>query len=54
MVLTEEGYVYTFGLNTFHQLGLTPPPASSHVPKQVRLHRPPPVSGSASCVMQNL
>ncbi|XP_023668890.2 inhibitor of Bruton tyrosine kinase isoform X1 [Paramormyrops kingsleyae] len=35
VVLTEEGYVYTFGLNTFHQLGLTPPPASSHVPKQV-------------------
>uniref|UniRef100_A0A672ZKU4 BTB domain-containing protein n=1 Tax=Sphaeramia orbicularis TaxID=375764 RepID=A0A672ZKU4_9TELE len=28
VVLTEEGYVYTFGLNTFHQLGLTPPPAS--------------------------
>lgn len=36
VVLTEEGYVYTFGLNTFHQLGLTPPPASAHVPKQVR------------------
>uniref|UniRef100_A0A3B3BGL0 Inhibitor of Bruton agammaglobulinemia tyrosine kinase n=1 Tax=Oryzias melastigma TaxID=30732 RepID=A0A3B3BGL0_ORYME len=35
VVLTEEGYVYTFGLNTFHQLGLTPPPASAHVPKQV-------------------
>jgi len=36
VVLTEEGYVYTFGLNTFHQLGLAPPPAAAHVPKQVR------------------
>uniref|UniRef100_A0A8C5E334 BTB domain-containing protein n=1 Tax=Gouania willdenowi TaxID=441366 RepID=A0A8C5E334_GOUWI len=35
VVLTEEGYVYTFGLNTFHQLGLVPPPASAQVPKQV-------------------
>uniref|UniRef100_A0A7N6FA14 BTB domain-containing protein n=1 Tax=Anabas testudineus TaxID=64144 RepID=A0A7N6FA14_ANATE len=35
VVLTEEGYVYTFGLNTFHQLGLAPPPAAAHVPKQV-------------------
>lgn len=35
VVLTEGGYVYTFGLNTFHQLGLAPPPASAHVPKQV-------------------
>ncbi|XP_077432250.1 inhibitor of Bruton tyrosine kinase isoform X2 [Vanacampus margaritifer] len=35
VVLTEGGYVYTFGLNTFHQLGLTPPPVSAHVPKQV-------------------
>ncbi|XP_036394726.1 inhibitor of Bruton tyrosine kinase isoform X1 [Megalops cyprinoides] len=35
VVLTEEGYVYTFGLNTFHQLGLVPPPASTHLPKQV-------------------
>uniref|UniRef100_A0A6Q2XZI7 BTB domain-containing protein n=1 Tax=Esox lucius TaxID=8010 RepID=A0A6Q2XZI7_ESOLU len=35
VVLTEEGYVYTFGLNTYHQLGLAPPPASSHLPKQV-------------------
>ncbi|XP_053489601.1 inhibitor of Bruton tyrosine kinase [Ictalurus furcatus] len=34
VVLTEEGYVYTFGLNTYHQLGLTPP-AASQVPKQV-------------------
>lgn len=36
VVLTEEGYVYTFGLNTYHQLGLAPPPAACHVPKQVR------------------
>ncbi|XP_011603638.2 inhibitor of Bruton tyrosine kinase isoform X4 [Takifugu rubripes] len=35
VVLTEGGYVYTFGLNTFHQLGLAPPPASAYVPKQV-------------------
>nr|XP_005157916.1 inhibitor of Bruton tyrosine kinase [Danio rerio] len=35
VVLTEEGYVYTFGLNTHHQLGLGPPPTSSSVPKQV-------------------
>lgn len=35
VVLTEEGYVYTFGLNSYHQLGLSPPPASAHVPKQV-------------------
>lgn len=35
VVLTEEGYVYTFGLNTYHQLGLSPPPAAAHVPKQV-------------------
>lgn len=35
VVLTEEGYVYTFGLNTFHQLGLSPPPAAANVPKQV-------------------
>ncbi|XP_041419031.1 inhibitor of Bruton tyrosine kinase-like [Xenopus laevis] len=26
VVLTEDGYVYTFGLNTFHQLGIQPPP----------------------------
>lgn len=39
VVLTEEGYVYTFGLNTFHQLGLAPPPASAHVPKQVGVNR---------------
>lgn len=39
VVLTEEGYVYTFGLNTFHQLGLAPPPASAYVPKQVGVSR---------------
>lgn len=39
VVLTEEGYVYTFGLNTFHQLGLAPPPAAAYVPKQVRSSR---------------
>ncbi|XP_056141679.1 inhibitor of Bruton tyrosine kinase [Lampris incognitus] len=35
VVLTEEGYVYTFGLNNYHQLGLAPPPTSAHGPKQV-------------------
>nr|XP_015211679.1 PREDICTED: inhibitor of Bruton tyrosine kinase [Lepisosteus oculatus] len=35
VVLTEDGYVYTFGLNTFHQLGIVPPPSTSNVPKQV-------------------
>ncbi|KAL6488863.1 hypothetical protein MHYP_G00026040 [Metynnis hypsauchen] len=35
IVLTNEGYVYTFGLNTYHQLGLAPPPTASQVPKQV-------------------
>uniref|UniRef100_A0A671PNE5 Inhibitor of Bruton tyrosine kinase-like n=1 Tax=Sinocyclocheilus anshuiensis TaxID=1608454 RepID=A0A671PNE5_9TELE len=29
VVLTEEGYVYTFGLNTHNQLGLAPPPVTS-------------------------
>ncbi|XP_041107151.1 inhibitor of Bruton tyrosine kinase isoform X2 [Polyodon spathula] len=36
VVLTEDGYVYTFGLNTFHQLGIAPPPATSNVPKLVQ------------------
>ncbi|XP_053566453.1 inhibitor of Bruton tyrosine kinase [Bombina bombina] len=36
IVLTEEGYVYTFGLNTFHQLGILPPPSSSNVPRQIQ------------------
>ncbi|KAM4772213.1 inhibitor of Bruton tyrosine kinase [Rhinophrynus dorsalis] len=36
VVLTEDGIVYTFGLNTFHQLGILPPPSSSNVPKQIQ------------------
>ncbi|XP_075058792.1 inhibitor of Bruton tyrosine kinase [Mixophyes fleayi] len=36
VVLTEEGYVYTFGLNTFHQLGILPPPSSCNGPRQVQ------------------
>ncbi|KAM6279319.1 inhibitor of Bruton tyrosine kinase isoform 2-T2 [Porphyrio hochstetteri] len=36
VVLTEEGYVYTFGLNTFHQLGILPPPSNCSVPRQVQ------------------
>jgi len=36
VVLTEDGYVYTFGLNTFHQLGILPPPANCSVPRQVK------------------
>ncbi|KAM4694566.1 inhibitor of Bruton tyrosine kinase [Discoglossus pictus] len=36
VVLTEDGYVYAFGLNTFHQLGILPPPSSSNVPRQVQ------------------
>lgn len=35
-VLTEDGYVYTFGLNTFHQLGILPPPSSCNIPRQVQ------------------
>ncbi|NXV78339.1 IBTK kinase, partial [Atlantisia rogersi] len=35
-VLTEDGYVYTFGLNTFHQLGILPPPSNCSVPRQVQ------------------
>ena len=35
VVLTEDGCVYTFGLNIFHQLGLIPPPSSCNVPRQV-------------------
>lgn len=37
VVLTEDGYVYTFGLNTFHQLGILPPPPNCSVPRQVKL-----------------
>ncbi|KAJ7396912.1 hypothetical protein BTVI_140193 [Pitangus sulphuratus] len=36
VVLTEDGYVYTFGLNTFHQLGILPPPSNCNVPRQVQ------------------
>ncbi|NXF38840.1 IBTK kinase, partial [Nyctibius bracteatus] len=36
VVLTEDGYVYTFGLNTFHQLGILPPPTNCSVPRQVQ------------------
>uniref|UniRef100_A0A8C0GH88 Inhibitor of Bruton tyrosine kinase n=1 Tax=Chelonoidis abingdonii TaxID=106734 RepID=A0A8C0GH88_CHEAB len=36
VVLTEDGYVYTFGLNTYHQLGILPPPTNCSVPRQVQ------------------
>ncbi|OXB75543.1 UNVERIFIED_CONTAM: hypothetical protein H355_013543 [Colinus virginianus] len=36
VVLTEDGCVYTFGLNTFHQLGIVPPSANCNVPRQVQ------------------
>uniref|UniRef100_A0A8C9U8A4 Inhibitor of Bruton tyrosine kinase n=1 Tax=Serinus canaria TaxID=9135 RepID=A0A8C9U8A4_SERCA len=36
VVLTEDGNVYTFGLNTFHQLGILPPPSNCSVPRQVQ------------------
>ncbi|KAG8444841.1 hypothetical protein GDO86_009844 [Hymenochirus boettgeri] len=36
IVLTEDGHVYTFGLNTFHQLGIIPPISNSNVPRQVQ------------------
>ncbi|XP_075454064.1 inhibitor of Bruton tyrosine kinase isoform X4 [Ascaphus truei] len=36
VVLTEDGYVYTFGVNTFHQLGITPPPSNCSVPRQIQ------------------
>ncbi|XP_054831335.1 inhibitor of Bruton tyrosine kinase isoform X2 [Eublepharis macularius] len=36
VVLTEDGCVYTFGLNTFHQLGILPPPPNCSVPRQVQ------------------
>lgn len=35
IVLTEDGSVYAFGLNTYNQLGIAPPPASSSLPRQV-------------------
>ncbi|XP_042795171.1 inhibitor of Bruton tyrosine kinase isoform X3 [Panthera onca] len=36
VVLTEDGCVYTFGLNIFHQLGIIPPPSSCNVPRQMQ------------------
>ncbi|VTJ85453.1 Hypothetical predicted protein, partial [Marmota monax] len=36
VVLTEDGCVYTFGLNIFHQLGIVPPPSSCNVPRQMQ------------------
>ncbi|XP_006873336.1 PREDICTED: inhibitor of Bruton tyrosine kinase isoform X3 [Chrysochloris asiatica] len=36
VVLTEDGCVYTFGLNVFHQLGLFPPPPSCNIPRQMQ------------------
>ncbi|XP_056421935.1 inhibitor of Bruton tyrosine kinase isoform X2 [Hyla sarda] len=36
VVLTEDGYVYSFGLNTFHQLGILPPPSNCNFPRQVQ------------------
>ncbi|XP_007090206.2 inhibitor of Bruton tyrosine kinase isoform X1 [Panthera tigris] len=36
VVLTEDGCVYTFGLNVFHQLGIIPPPSSCNVPRQMQ------------------
>lgn len=35
VALTEDGLIFTFGLNRFHQLGLNPPPAASLAPRQV-------------------
>ncbi|KAM8954443.1 inhibitor of Bruton tyrosine kinase [Pelodytes ibericus] len=36
VVLTEEGFVYTFGLNSFHQLGILPPLYNCNIPRQVQ------------------
>ncbi|XP_069830794.1 inhibitor of Bruton tyrosine kinase isoform X2 [Dendropsophus ebraccatus] len=36
VVLTEDGYVYSFGLNTFHQLGILPLLSNCNVPRQVQ------------------
>ncbi|XP_037699224.1 inhibitor of Bruton tyrosine kinase isoform X2 [Choloepus didactylus] len=36
VVLTEDGCVYAFGLNIFHQLGIIPPPSSCNVPRQMQ------------------
>ncbi|XP_072355904.1 inhibitor of Bruton tyrosine kinase isoform X2 [Scyliorhinus torazame] len=36
IVLTEDGSVFAFGLNTYKQLGIAPPPANSSIPRQVQ------------------
>ncbi|XP_062980989.1 inhibitor of Bruton tyrosine kinase [Elgaria multicarinata webbii] len=36
LVLTEDGCVYSFGVNTFHQLGVLPPLPNCNVPRQVQ------------------
>ncbi|KAG8516091.1 Inhibitor of Bruton tyrosine kinase, partial [Galemys pyrenaicus] len=36
IVLTDDGCVYTFGLNIFHQLGIIPPPSICNVPRQIQ------------------
>ncbi|XP_036172489.1 inhibitor of Bruton tyrosine kinase isoform X5 [Myotis myotis] len=36
IVLTEDGCIYTFGRNTFRQLGIIPPPSSCNVPRQMQ------------------
>ncbi|GCC27162.1 hypothetical protein chiPu_0005584 [Chiloscyllium punctatum] len=36
VVLTEDGSVYAFGLNTYYQLGIVPPPVNSSIPRQVQ------------------
>ncbi|XP_041043858.1 inhibitor of Bruton tyrosine kinase isoform X1 [Carcharodon carcharias] len=36
IVLTEDGSIFTFGLNTYNQLGIAPPPANSSIPRQVQ------------------
>ncbi|XP_078068592.1 inhibitor of Bruton tyrosine kinase isoform X2 [Mustelus asterias] len=36
IVLTEDGSVFAFGLNTYNQLGIAPPPGNSSIPRQVQ------------------
>ncbi|XP_013923032.1 PREDICTED: inhibitor of Bruton tyrosine kinase isoform X3 [Thamnophis sirtalis] len=36
LVLTEDGCLYAFGINTFHQLGIHPPPPNCSVPRQIQ------------------
>ncbi|XP_015425776.1 PREDICTED: inhibitor of Bruton tyrosine kinase isoform X3 [Myotis davidii] len=36
IVLTEDGCIYTFGRNTFRQLGIIPPLSSCNVPRQMQ------------------